>query len=168
MVCTVLYVAPFKPWGKQVDRYATKYMYPYFYQGWKLFAPDVREYHYLIDYRYFQENQWSEFNAVHELDGIANKPRLQKIEHKLLVHLMRDISKSVDFDNEVLDFAPVLGSMTYGRVALYTFRRHRLAHDHEPDSMQLQLRTRYAPEFMTDLTIDDRIYVFPAFATNYE
>ncbi len=161
--CTLIYNAPYKPWSAQVDNYAKAYMYPYFYQGWKLFAPDVNEYYYTLDYRYFTGEGWTDYQSVNTLEGVAMKRRVQKIEHKLLVYLMRDVAKRIDFDDEEPDFEPVLSSQTYGRVLYYTYGRHLRAYGESPDSLQVRLRTKYTPEFRTGLEVDDRHYVFPAF-----
>lgn len=168
MACTLIYIAPYKPWGNRVDRYASSYIYPYFFQGWKLFAPDVNEYYYTLEYRHLAQGRWSDFAPVHTLDGVQMKQRIQKIEFRLLAHLMRDVAKQVEFDEASPDFATVATSTTYGRVAFYAFRRHQLAKLQQPDSMQLQLRTVYTPEFKTSLEMDDRVYVFPVFPVENE
>lgn len=166
--CTLIYNAPYKPWGRSVENYAKAYISPYFFQGWKMFAPEVNQYYYLLEYRHFSNGKWSDYEEVHTLDGVAMPRRVQKIEYKLLVQLAIDISKQIEFDDDPPDFEPITHTSSYGRVVYYAFKRHGLAQRYDADSLQVRMRTKYAPEFLTGLSIDDRYYVFPPIALAHE
>lgn len=153
---------------------ARTYMVPFFHQGWALFAPDVPQQQFDLDYRFRQstETDWSDWQQADDLRPLTSHPRAAQMVEKMLMLVARDLGNNLTFDNEGLpDYELITTAKPYFFAVYYTVRRHELIHGDRPEAIQLRLDVRHTlkPEWSRIANPpEDRSFTFPPFEVTDE
>lgn len=161
--CTLIYSIPTLKVPDTAKAISQKYMYPYFHQGWKLFAPDVPEDQYLLEYRYSNSTGWSNYEQAETPESISH-PRIGYVAQKLQVYLARDMKKNLYADDSTgVQFDHIVEDAAYLRVLYYAVRMHEIRHNARPDSVQLRMTVQRTRPFGEEGGYLEREYEFPVF-----
>ncbi len=121
-------------------------MYPSFYQGWSLFAPDVPKWHSDLEYRYFNDGEWAPWQSSSAFPGAVAHPVQARIAQKLNHYLTNQLRENLYYKNGVPQFDKVVTQGHY-RGAVYLVRAElKQLNKRNIDSLQLKLNVSYAPE----------------------
>lgn len=162
--CTLIYSVPELPVPETARALTSRYMVPWFHQGWKLFAPDVPNDQYLLEYRIPQSVVWSEWRNAETMESISSHPRIPYIAQKLQLYLANDMRKNLFYNEDsTLNYSLIIDDVPYMRVLYYAVRRHEILNGERPDSLQLRMTVQFTPA-MDDLNLpEDRVFIFPVY-----
>jgi hypothetical protein len=162
-ICTLTYCLEFSP-PNRLTALRNQYMVPYFHQGWKLFAPDVKKDQYELDYRFSTGEEWSSWTSSEDFDDISSHPRLPYVAQKLELLLAIDMRRNLYFNEDsVLQYDLIVSDVPYMRVLYMAVRRHEILYQSRPDSLQLKLRIVFTPPFDGSLVEAPREFKFPVY-----
>lgn len=164
--CTLIYSIPSLQVPDTAKAISQKYMYPYFHQGWKLFAPDVPEDQYLLEYRYPTTEGWSNY-IQGETPAERSHPRIGYIAQKLQVYLARDMKKNLYAEDSAgVQYDHIVEDAAYLRVLYYAVRMHEIRYQQRPDSIQLRMTVQRTRPLGEEGGYLERAYEFPVFHFN--
>lgn len=141
------------------------YMRPLFHQGWELFAPNVPQQQFELEYRFDEGTGWSQWQSAEEDTGALQHPRVPYIAQKLQIMLGRDVSQNLTFDssgNE--DYSLIVNDVHYYRVLYFAVQYHYWKTGTKPERMQLRMHVVHTtPPDYSQLPSppDDRTFTFP-------
>lgn len=138
-------------------------MYPMFHQGWKLFAPDVPEDQYYLEYRRAVNGKWSDFEQG-EVPVGEEHPRIPYMIQKLQVYLARDMKKFLYNDSASIRYDQVIDGAAYNRVLYFATKVQDIKYHQRPDSIQLRFSLLRSPEPFTASSIQSRSFLFPPYS----
>ncbi len=153
---------------------ARAYMVPFFHQGWALFAPDVPQQQFDLNYRYLdkQEGSWSEWMPANDLQPLTSHPRATQMVEKMLMLVARDLGNNLTYNNnDQPQYELVTTAKPYFFTIYYAVRRHELIHGTRPAYIQLKLGVRHTakPTWSRIATPpEDRSFTFPPFEVTDE
>ncbi|MFZ6051910.1 DUF5819 family protein [Halocola ammonii] len=142
-----------------------QYSLPLFYQGWELFAPNIKTTEPTIHYRHWnEESGWSDWVSPYELKGRTSKP-LFYVPKKMTTKVQSDFSKRLYYEDGEPKFDAVMNTRRFFHIWRYIAQHHKLESDGaRADSLQLKFHFRkIAPPGEEG---DERTFVLPAISTN--
>lgn len=149
---------------------ARAYMKPFFHQGWALFAPDVPQQQFDLDYRYKEKAsaEWSEWKPANDLRPRTAHPRVAQMVEKMLMLVARDLGNDLTYnDDDEPQYELITSSKPYFFTVYYTVRRHEVLYVERPGFIQLKLSARHTPRPSWSRIAEppaDRSFVFPPYA----
>ena len=163
---TLIYTLPKDYFPPKLRELVAGYMYPSFYQGWSLFAPDVPGWHSSIQYRYYRGGAWSDWTSTEAIPEYSNHPVHARVSQKFAHYLTNLVQENLYYENGKAQFDRVLGQGHY-RSAVYLVRAHLNRQQiTDLDSLQLQLLVKYAPEPGSGNASEQKVVDFPVLAIN--
>lgn len=145
---------------------ANVYMRPLFHQGWELFAPNVPQQQFALEYRFADGSEWSEWQSAEEATGALDHPRTPYVAQKLQIMLARDLSRNLTYDEQGReDYSLVVNDVHYYRVLYFTVQQHYWKYGAKPQRIQLRMHVQHtpAPDYsQLQSPPEDRTFTFPA------
>jgi len=149
----------------KVSELAAGYMYPSFYQGWSLFAPDVPKWHSDLEYRYYYQGQWNDWQSSSCFPGGEGHPVQARIAQKLNHYLTNQLRDNLYYENKIPQFDKVVTQGHY-RGAVYLVRAElKKLNQENIDSLQLKLNVSYAPKPGSGAPAELRTVEYPILST---
>lgn len=148
-----------------LESYSFQYTQPMFYQGWKLFAPDVITTESEAEYRYWNsESGWSEWCDPEILNG-RKSDVLRYIPRKSITHITKDFSTKLYYnEGGQPQFDAVMNSSRLHHFWRFIYKHHKLNNEVPADSLQLKFHFQKVPDPGIERT-EKRTFVLPAIPT---
>lgn len=133
--------------------YNQKYVVPAFHQKWPLFAPNPANYNCILNGRYYENGQWSDWIYT---DSLREKHyKIKHLESTLASDLTNTINSSSGIFYIIIDEKPIPQfdklekTYPYNEVYFYLQRYFSQYHSNKIDSIQVRLNYTFAPDFYT-------------------
>lgn len=137
--CTLGYVLPQSFLPTPLVQISTSYMYPAFFQGWSLFAPDVAHWQGEMYYRVYDDNTWSDWQSSSELPGYSSHPKLRETAEKLNHYLIVQLNEGLYIEDGREVYDNVLLGGHFKSAVHYAMMHHQRLNEGKPDSIQLRM-----------------------------
>lgn len=141
-----LYTFPGTPAPQVVHAAAREYSFPMFHQGWRLFAPNLREFDNKLEYRSAVQGEWSDWQKPGLMEYDAD--RLAYFSNKIAMKLHNTCNAKeggIYYIDDVPRTDAVEKSTDFVRAAYMCFKHWNYYHENSPDSIQLRLNYRFMP-----------------------
>jgi len=160
---TTVYSFSYLKWPVHLKTAAMAYSVPLFHQNWKMFAPDVPEYHTELEYRAFKDSTWSQWKDVTSSNGFSSHSRVEYMEQNINSGLAYQIANNLYTRDARREFDRAIQSFDYGKAVYFTEELYKRKNGVPiGDSLQLRVMFRFTPKPGMAL-IDQKSYLeFPA------
>lgn len=163
-VCTLAYSLPADRVPEGMRQWSNNYMVPFFHQGWRLFAPDVPQSYYGLNYRFKSADGWSSFEPCNDLHRLTSHIRVRSVSQKLLMYMGRGMQKGLYLDDEGNhQYDVVVHQSAYHRLLYYAAQRHAAIYGSRPDEIQLQMEVVFSSDFNSGERAEPLLYTFPVY-----
>lgn len=143
-VLTLIYTVPGVPVPPSLHRMAYQYMVPNFHQGWKLFAPDVPDYHQEFRFRYALGRSHREWT----MDTLYRHPRMHYALAKMS-SAFNEALNSPEFGVYYIDSLPqwdrFQNSGAYKQFMYFGIKEFKNRRGVQPDTVQVSVIYHFTP-----------------------
>jgi Family of unknown function (DUF5819) len=144
---TIIYSTDFFVLPRSVRAVSQAYTVPFFHQNWSMFAPDVPDHEYQLQYRYPENGQWSAWQEITESCGFDYRDRIEYVEQSLCSSLGADVARNLYFTEKIRHTDRIEEGTAYNKALFYVIKMHNTYR--QPllrDSIQIQLEFRFSPK----------------------
>lgn len=161
---TGIYSMDFAPVPRSVRAVSQAYAVPLFHQNWSMFAPEVPAYSLELEYRYDQNDVWSNWRGINSFMDLNNHPKVYYMEQSICSGLAAEVGRNMYFENGDRKFDVVVKSFDYSKAIFFVHQLHnrtqteRLSHQ-----MQMRMMFHFNPALGSGDPIKSDTLVFPIY-----
>lgn len=159
--CTIGYILPRYLLPVSVVEWSTSYMYPAFYQGWSLFAPDVAHWQGELYYRSYSKGKWSAWQSTTVIPGYSEHPKLIETAEKLNTYLCSQLHEGYYVKDGKPRYEKVVVKGHYKSAIHYAMMHLQKMGYKKPDSLQLRMEIEYFPAMNSGDSSRVEVYDYP-------